>query len=99
MNSRRRHACRITRSLSIAVAGMSNFEHWVAQAADLAGVKTRNRVALHVSQLFDKPPHFDWRIDRWKVGQIVPLFLALLGTLVVRNDRGGLDCSWTVYAG
>ncbi len=39
---------------------------------------------------FDKPPHFDWRIDRWKVGLIVLLFLALLlGTLVdPQRDRG-----------
>ncbi len=43
---------------------------------------------------FDKPPHFDWRIDRWKVGLIVLLFLALLlGTLVdPQRDRGA---GWT----
>ncbi len=43
---------------------------------------------------FDKPPYFDWRIDRWKVGLIVLLFIALLlGTLVdPQRNRGA---GWT----
>jgi hypothetical protein len=37
--------------------------------------------------LFDKPPYFDWRIDRWKVGLIVLLFLALLLATLVDPQR------------
>ena len=43
---------------------------------------------------FDKPPYFDWRIDRWKVGFIVLLFLALLiATFLDPQRDAGVD--WT----
>jgi len=43
---------------------------------------------------FDKPPYFDWRIDRWKVGFIVLLFLALLIATFLDPQRDA-GAGWT----
>ncbi len=44
--------------------------------------------------LFEKPPYFDWKIDRWKVGLTVLLFVALLLSTLI-NPHWDRSAEWT----
>ncbi len=44
--------------------------------------------------LFEKPPYFDWKIDRWKVGLTVLLFLALLLSTLI-DPHWDRSAEWT----